>query len=79
MSGGTFYLAAAAGVGFAAAVAFVGLRALRQARTVEVFERPAQPAQPYMLQVNPPSEKVHALSLPMPMNLDKEFPLEKQA
>jgi hypothetical protein len=76
MSSEAFYSVAVAGVGFAVAVAVVGMRALRHARTVEVFER--QPQQ-YMLQVNPPSYKVQALSLPMRREADGERPREKQA
>jgi hypothetical protein len=79
MSSGTFYVAAGVGVGFAAAVAMVGIRALRQARTVDVFERPQQPAQTYMLQVHPPSHKIQALSLPLRRDPDIELPREKQA
>jgi len=78
MSSGAFYGVAAAGVGFAAAVACVGIRALRQSRTVEVFERQPQPQQ-YMLQVHPPSGRVQAMSLPMRRESDAERPREKQA
>jgi hypothetical protein len=76
MSGGVFYVAAGVGVGFAAAVAVVGMRALRQSKTVEVFE---QPKQTYMLQVNPPSTKVQTLGLPARRAPGTKLRQEKQA
>ncbi len=79
MSCSAFYVAAGLGVGFAAAAAVVGLRALRQSRTVEVFERSAQPRQEYMLQVNPPSHKVQTLSLPAQRAPDRVMQRAKQA
>jgi hypothetical protein len=76
MSTGVFYIVAAAGVGFAIAVAFVGVRALRSSKTVEVFE---QKPQEYMLQVHPPGHKVQAMGLPMRRESDREQAREKQA
>ncbi|HEV2618944.1 MAG TPA: hypothetical protein VGU23_03285, partial [Acidobacteriaceae bacterium] len=62
--------------GLAATGAWVGIRALRRARTVEIFERPKQP---YMLQVHPPSDKVRTMELPARREPDRELPREKQA
>jgi hypothetical protein len=76
MSIEAFYAAAAAGVSVAAVVALVGLRALQSSKTVEVFE---QKAQPYMLQVHPPGQKVQAMGLPMRRESDREMAREKQA
>ena len=75
MSSGLIYVVTTAGVGFAIAAIVISARALRQAKTVEVFER--QP-QPYMLQAEPPSPKVQTLGLPVrESRIDQ--PQEKQA
>jgi hypothetical protein len=61
MSSGVLFAVATAGVCFAVAAIIVASRALKQSKTVDVFE--PQP-QPYMLQSEPPSTKVQALALP---------------
>jgi hypothetical protein len=66
---------ATAGMGFAIAVIVIGARALKQSKTVDVFER--QP-QPYMIQAEPPSPKVQALGLPQ-RESDVDRVREKQA
>lgn len=75
MSSGVLFVVATAGIGFAIAAIVIAARALQQSKTVEVFER--QP-QPYMLQAEPPSTKVQALSLPK-RETDMERPRERQA
>ena len=75
MSSGFVYVIATAGVGFAIAAIVIGSRALKQSKTIDVFER--QP-QPYMLQAEPPSPKVQALGLPVRKS-DLDHPEEKQA
>jgi hypothetical protein len=66
---------ATAGMGFAIAVIVIGARALKQSKTVDVFER--QP-QPYMIQAEPPSPKVQAIGLPQ-RESDEDRVREKQA
>jgi hypothetical protein len=66
---------ATAGMGFAIAVIVIGARALKQSKTVDVFER--QP-QPYMIQAEPPSPKVQAIGLPQ-RESDVDRVREKQA
>ena len=61
MGSGLVYVIATAGIVLAIAAILIGARALKQSRTVEVFVRPPQP---YMLQAEPPSQKVQALGLP---------------
>jgi hypothetical protein len=75
MSSGVLYVMATAGMGFAIAVIVIGARALKQSKTVDVFER--QP-QPYMIQAEPPSPKVQALGLPQ-RESDVDRVREKQA
>jgi hypothetical protein len=75
MSSGVLYVIATGGVCFAIAAIVIAARALRQSKTVEVFE---QQPQPYMLQVDPPSQKVQALGLPR-RESDMELPRERQA
>jgi hypothetical protein len=62
-------------LGFATVAIVTAARALKQSKTLEVFER--QP-QPYMLQVDPPSQKVQALGLPR-RESDMQVPRERQA
>jgi len=73
MSSGLVLAIATAGLVLAVIAIAIGARSLKQAKTVDVFE--AQP-QPYMLQAEPPSPKVQALSLP---RRDLDTPQEKQA
>jgi hypothetical protein len=75
MSSGVLYVMATAGMGFAIAVIVIGARALKQSKTVDVFER--QP-QPYMIQAEPPSPKVQAIGLPQ-RESDVDRVREKQA
>jgi hypothetical protein len=75
MSSGLLFVMGTAGIGFAIAAIVISTRALKQSKTVEVFER--QP-QPYMLQAEPPSQKVQALALPK-RETDMDRPREKQA
>jgi hypothetical protein len=75
MSSGVLCIVTITGLGCATAAIVIAARALKQSKTVEVFER--QP-QPYMLQVDPPSQKVQALGLPR-RESDMDLPRERQA
>jgi hypothetical protein len=75
MSSGVLLVVGTAGVGFAIVGIVVAARALKQSKTIEVFER--QP-QPYMLQAEPPSQKVQALGLPK-RETDMDRVRERQA
>ncbi len=71
------FVLAIAGASFAVCVFVVGVRALRQSRTVVVLDE--SPPQRYILQTEPPSSKVQAISFPIPdlpmhaAELDQDF------